>query len=53
MISDMKKLGLLAVLTSGAMLLASCGSSAGSEVAMKIGDVTVTNGDITVYIIRI
>lgn len=48
MISDMKKLGLLAVLTSGAMLLASCGSSAGSEVAMKIGDVTVTNGDIGV-----
>lgn len=48
MISDMKKLGLLAVLTSGAMLLGSCGSSAGSEVAMKIGDITVTNGDIGV-----
>ncbi len=48
MISNMKKTGLLAVLTSGALLLGSCGNSAVKETAMQVGDTTVTLGDIAV-----
>ncbi len=44
----MKKTGLLAVLTAGAMLLGGCGNSAAKETAMQVGDTTVTMGDISV-----
>lgn len=48
MISKMKKTGLLAVLTSGALLLGGCGNSALTKTAMQVGDTTVTLGDIAV-----
>lgn len=48
MISKMKKTGLLAVLTSGALLLGGCGNSTFNETAMQVGDTTVTLGDIAV-----
>ncbi len=41
----MKKTGLLAILTAGALMLTGCKTS---EVAMQIGDVKVTTGDIAV-----
>lgn len=44
----MKKTGLLAVLTSGALLLSGCGNSSLNKTAMQIGDTTVTLGDIAV-----
>lgn len=44
----MKKTGLAALFTAGAMMLTGCTSGASKKVAMEIGDVKITNGEIGV-----